>query len=266
MANSIEKRELFNSKSQVHKDAIKKILENEKKILATIGNEPSEVAHKKIGLCEQMIHAATRYIAINELSFSILELKNNDALNEARKILYKAIIYLENVVTNGIDIAFSDIDDKLSLIADYDLAKRYYLVRKLGLCIRLLVDAFGDNSKWKWSFVEIQGRFATVMKNMLDWKQAVKVYFSSDSPDYSTTVFYIRMVRKNLDLSAKEYRDRYELATHRIDDMRAALNYIGAGRRIAMIIEEKEDAEEMKKKYQVWKEKLENDQKKGLAT
>lgn len=266
MANTAEKRDLFNSKSQVHKDSIKKILENEKKMLATIGKDPVEVAHKEIELCELMIHAATLYIAINDLSFSILELRNNDALNEARKILYKAIIYLENIVSNGIDIAFSDLDDRLALIADYPLESRYYLMRKLGLCIRLLVEGFGDNSKWKWSFVEIQGRFTTVMKNMLDWKQANKDYFDSGCESYSTTVFYIRMVRKNLDLSAKEYRDRYELATHRIDDMRAALNYIGAGRKIAMIIDEKNDAEEMKKRYQVWREKLESDQKKGLAT
>ena len=240
MANTAEKRELFNSKSQCHKDSIKKIFENEKKLLAEVGKDPVVTAHKKIELAEIMIHAATLYIAINELSFSILELRNNDALNEARKIIYKAIIYLEDVVSNGIDIPFSDIDDKLELIADYPLDKRYYLVRKLGLCIRLLVDAFGENSKWKWSFVEIQGRFTTVMKNLLDWKQANKDYYDSGSENYTTTVFYI--------------------------DMRAAVNYLGASRRIAVIIDEKSDAEEFKKKAQVWREKLESDQKKGLAT
>ncbi|MCR5123900.1 MAG: hypothetical protein K6B43_01765 [Treponema sp.] len=266
MANTAEKRELFNSKSQCHKDSIKKIFENEKKLLAEVGKDPVVTAHKKIELAEIMIHAATLYIAINELSFSILELRNNDALNEARKIIYKAIIYLEDVVSNGIDIPFSDIDDKLELIADYPLDKRYYLVRKLGLCIRLLVDAFGENSKWKWSFVEIQGRFTTVMKNLLDWKQANKDYYDSGSENYTTTVFYIRLVRKHLEISSKEYRDRYELATHRLDDMRAAVNYLGASRRIAVIIDEKSDAEEFRKKAQVWREKLESDQKKGLAT
>ncbi|MBR6913602.1 MAG: hypothetical protein IKN34_07340, partial [Treponema sp.] len=83
---------------------------------------------------------------------------------------------------------------------------------------------------------------------------------------YTTTVFYIRLVRKHLEISSKEYRDRYELATHRLDDMRAAVNYLGASRRIAVIIDEKSDAEEFKKKAQVWREKLESDQKKGLAT
>ena len=251
MANTAEKRELFNSKSQCHKDSIKKIFENEKKLLAEVGKDPVVTAHKKIELAEIMIHAATLYIAINELSFSILELRNNDALNEARKIIYKAIIYLEDVVSNGIDIPFSDIDDKLELIADYPLDKRY---------------AFGENSKWKWSFVEIQGRFTTVMKNLLDWKQANKDYYDSGSENYTTTVFYIRLVRKHLEISSKEYRDRYELATHRLDDMRAAVNYLGASRRIAVIIDEKSDAEEFKKKAQVWREKLESDQKKGLAT
>jgi len=261
-----ENRELFLTKSKIHKDEINKIFANEKAVLLSISKNPSGVARKKLALSKDMIYAATLYIGINDISVEILGTKNNDALNEARKILYKAIIYLENIVTPYVDIQYSEIEEQLSEIANFTLEERYYLVRKLGLSIKLLIDAFGDNTKWKWSFVEIQGRFTTVMKNLLDWKQASKDYFDSGSSNYDITVFYIRLVKKYLEISAKEYRDRYELSTHRIDDMRLATNYLEASRRLAIIIDEHEDAEEFKKKAQIWRDKLESDQKKGIAS
>mgnify|MGYP006988912838 CR=1 FL=1 len=59
-----------------------------------------------------MIYVATTYIALNNLSVELLDVKNNDMLNDARKILYKAIIYLEEVVTPAIDVQYSEIEDK----------------------------------------------------------------------------------------------------------------------------------------------------------
>lgn len=266
MAITAESRSLFNEKAQVQKDEISKVLADEKKMLSNLGADPIAVAHSKIALSEKMIYIVTLYVAINDLSVEILGVKNNDALNEARKIIYKALIYLEEVVTSYIDVQFSDIEEQLSAISDISLEKRYFISRKLGLSIRLLVEAFGDNSKWKWSFVELYGRFVTIMKNLMDWKQASKNYFDMESPDYEMTVSYIRIVKKYLDTTAKDYRDKYELSTHSIDDMRVALQYVAASRRLALILDEKEDVEELKKKSQVWKDRLESDRKKGIAT
>ncbi len=255
----------FKEKAQVYKDHIEQILASEKKALASLNADQSGIGYKKISLCEAMIGVATEYITINNLSVEILETKNNDALNDARKILYKAIIYLEEVVTDKIDIQYSELEDNIAAIAKNDLAQRYLLVRKLGLTIKLLIDAFGENTKWRWSFVELQGRFATVAKNIIDMKEALKTYFDPSLDSYETTVYFIRLIRKLLSSSAQGYRDRYELSTHRIDDMRLAIQYLVADRRIALLINSKDEAEEIKKKAIVWKEKMEADHKKGIA-
>jgi hypothetical protein len=262
---SNETREMFNEKIKPYRDRIATSLEKEKSILNLIEKDSSGTAYKRLLLAEEMISVATLYMTINNLSVQLLETKNNDALNDARKILYKAIIYLEEIVTNFVDTPYSDLEAKLSEISNAPLEKRYFLIRKLGLAIKLLVDGFGDNTKWKWSFVEMQGRFATVCKNMIDMKQAGKDYFDPRSPDYDTTVFYIRLVRRLLNQSAGQYRDRYELSTHRIDDIRLAINFLVALRRLCLIINEKEEAEEIKKKALVWKEKMDSDQKSGTA-
>jgi hypothetical protein len=47
--------------------------------------------------------------------------------------------------------------------------------------------------------------------------------------------------------------------------MRLAINYLLALRRICILTTEQNEAEELKKKVVVWKEKLENDQKKGIC-
>ena len=264
MAKITEKsRELFAAKMKPYKELVDKSFRKEKDILLLITTDSSGVAYKKLLLAEEMIYICTLYLTINNLSVSILETKNTDALNEGRKILYKAIIYLEEIVTNKIDVPYSDYEDKVAEISNIPLEKRYFIIRKLGLAIRLMIDAYGDNTKWKWAFVELEGRYATVVKNIIDMKLAVKTYFEPRSLDYDVTVYYVRLIKKLLDKSATGYRDRYELSTKRLDDMRLAINYLLALRRICVLFADKEEAEELKKKIIVWKTKMESDQKSG---
>ena len=139
------------------------------------------------------------------------------------------------------------------------------IIRKLGLAITILKDAFGDNSKWKWSFVELEGRFSTIAKNLIDMRSSVKDYFDPHSEDYETTVLYIRLITKLLTDSATAYRDKYELSTRRIDDMRNAIKYLLALRKLNVAIGNSEQAEEIKKKAIVWKDKMDSDHKSGLS-
>lgn len=260
-----ESREVFSEKMQPYKEMVDEAFAKEKEILASITKDSSGTGYKKLILCEQMIYISTLYLVINNLSVTILDAKNTDALNDARKTLYKAIIYLEDIVTDTIDAPFADYEDKLAAISNTPLEKRYYLVRKLGLAIRLVIDAYGDNTKWKWSFVELEGRFATVAKNMLDMKEGIKVYFDPRNPDFDNTVYYIRLIKKLFDKSATGYRDKYELSTKRQDDMRLGINYLLGLRRINILLNEKAEAEELKKKIIVWKAKFEKDQKQGVC-
>ena len=118
MATSSEKREEFNEKAKPIKNAIKEVLEKEKKELSEVKKNPDGVAYRKLMLADQMIYLATLYMAVNTLSVQILDFKNNDSLNDARKTIYKALIYLEEVVSNTVDCAYSDLEDKLATIAD----------------------------------------------------------------------------------------------------------------------------------------------------
>ena len=260
-----EDRELFKKEAKQYEDLIKAELDKEKEMLATMKGDAVGVEYKKLILAEQMIYIATLYNAINSASVKILDVKNNDALNEGRKILYKSIIYLEEIVTNIINAAQSDVSEKLEAVANTPLEKRYFLIRKLGLAIQMIIDAFGDNSKWKWSFVELEGRFAVVAKNFYDFKEYIKAYFDPNNPDNENSILYLRLIRTLLDKSANAYRDKYELSSRRLDDMKAAINFLLALRRVSVALGESETAEELKKKAMTWKEKMEADQKAGKS-
>ena len=212
-----------------------------------------------------MIYLATVQMSINNISVEMLEVKNNDILNDARKSLYKAIIYLEDVVSNTVDCPYSDIESKILPIKEVSITRRLDIIRKLGLALDLLVDAFGENSKWKESFVEMRGRHAVVAKNLVDMKQAVKDYFDHNSPVYEDTILYVRLIRELLSKCANDYRDRYELASKRVDDMRMAVNLLIALRRIAMVMNDSEESENIRKKALAWKTKMESDEKKGIS-
>ena len=260
-----QNRDLFAAKMQPYKDNIDNICEKEKNMLAVMAKDKTGLSYKRVLLAEQMIYVTTLYVHINNLSVEILSIKNTDALNEARKTLYKAIIYLEETVTDFIDAPFADYEDKVAEIANIPLAKRYELSRKLGLAIRLVMDGYGDNTKWRWTFIELNGRFATVAKNMIDMKAATKIYFDPRNPDYDTVVYYLRLIKKLLGESAAGYRDRYELSTRRLDDIRLGINYLIGLRRIQIALNESAEAEETKKKAIVWKAKMDADQKKGRS-
>lgn len=262
---SEETRLHFNETILPYKSKITAVLQKEKTMLNGMHKCDIDYENKKLLLCEDMIYIATLYMAQNSLSLKIMEVKNNDALNDARKILYKAIIYLEDIVTNMIDCSFSDLFPYYEKIKSISISRRYMIIRKLGLSIAMLKDAFGDNSKWKWSFVELEGRFTTVTKNLIDMKSAVKDYFDPNSNDYETTVLYIRLVTKLLNDSANAYRDKYELSTRRIDDMRNGIKYLLALRKLHISLGNVDSVEEIKKKAMVWKDKMDADAKAGTS-
>jgi hypothetical protein len=198
---------------------------------------------------------------LNALSISMLGVKNESYLNEARKCLYKSIIYLEEAVTSYIDAPFSDYEENLKSIEMIDDMHRYHLVRKLGFSIDSVEDSFGDNSKWKWSFVELLGRFATVAKNLLDLKSIFK-NLDPRVEGYNERLNWISFVKNLLQSAADKYREKYELVTQRIDDIKLAINYLSALKRLHVALNDAPNLDVIKKKIEVWSAKMETDLRK----
>ncbi|MDR3020992.1 MAG: hypothetical protein LBU66_08870 [Treponema sp.] len=254
-------RHAYNEKVKNYISIAKALLKTEKEILSETRKDTPDAPIKKIALADEMLNLTSNYLAVNGVSQAVLKVKNEESLNDARKSIYKAVIYLEEVVSNYIDNPYSDYEEKVKAIESYDHNQRYFLIRKMGLAIDLLEQAYGDNSKWRWTFVELEGRFSAVAKNIMDLRN-VYTNSSPDSPYYDSTYYHLRLIKKLLSQSADRYREKYELSTGQMSDFKTGISFLGALRRLHIILAENEDAESVKKKLAIWKTKFETDMKK----
>ncbi|MDR1574585.1 MAG: hypothetical protein LBS37_01145 [Treponema sp.] len=258
---SNDERRMYNEKIKKYKAAAAALLSREKTVLMTIKNDQDGAAFKRFSLADEMLDLVSNYIIIDGVSRSVLKVKNEDALNDGRKSLYKSLIYLEETVGTLVDAPFSEYEEMIAAIETVSAAERYLLVRKMGLAINLLENAYGYNTKWKWAFVELEGRYAAAAKNSIDLRNA---FANSDprSPNYESTVYHLRLVKKLLAQAADRYREKYELSTGRIDDFKQGMTFLSALRRLHLLLGDREEAETVKKKLDIWSIKLEKDLKK----
>jgi hypothetical protein len=261
-----ERQKKFSEKIVLYDGKIKAILKKEDTVLKNLPRVPEEAAVSRLGLAENMFDLTSYYVIECKIFHLIFNKQNEDLLNEARKILYKGVAYIEELVSPWIDVPFSDYGDKVAMLAGVSRERRYMIIRKMGLAIDLLKDVFGDNSKWKWSFVILDGRLAAVAKNMLDMRNTV-VNLDPRSDGYETTVFHLRTAKRLLALAAERFREKYELSSHMTEDFQQAINFLNALKRLCILVDERSEAEELKRTVEVWGNKLREDirRKKGAT-
>ncbi len=259
---SAEAKKRYSEKIKEYKNKIELMLQFERGTLQQIKNNIPGANYKRLSLSNNSLNILSNYILMNELSVSLLGIKNDGYLNEARKCCYKSIIYLEEVVSTGIDVPFSDYEEGLNSISAFSDKSRYQLLVKLGFSLDSVKEGFGENSKWKWSFVELEGRYAVVAKNMLD----MKTFIGKLDPrveGYSERLAHLNLAKRLLDNAANRYREKYELSTHHFDDMKLAINYLSALRRLHILLSESDEMDVIKRKIEIWKNKMESDMKKA---
>lgn len=259
---SAEAKAQYSERVKAYKHDTEAILQREKNLLRVLEKDDSGAAYKRITLADERMNLASYYLLLNRISVALLGIKNESFLNDARKSCYESIIYLEDVVTGLTDVPFSDYEEKLEEIEGFDDANRYALVRKLGFTIHAVQDAFGDNTKWKWSFVELEGRLSTIAKNLIDLKKLV-AGLDPRADKYEQRLAHLNLTKELLQHSADRYREKYELSTLRMDDFKQAIAYLGALRRVHMILSEATQAEVIKKKMEVWRAKMEDDERRS---
>lgn len=249
--NDVEKQRHYDEKARLYEEKIKKLEKNEPAILEKCRRNSSGAALALWSLADEMLNLASNHLALNGICRSVFGIRDEEALNEARKDISKAIIYIENVVTGKIDVPFSEYSGNLAELAPVSAESKYLMVRKIGIAIELLKYGYGDNTKWRWTFIDIEGRYTAVAKNLLDLRKALSSNDPS-SPDYEPIHYHLHLIKLLLEQQAHHFQERFSIATKRADDLRLALNFLGALRQMLVLTNLHNDAEEIKKKYDVW--------------
>ncbi len=260
---SAEAKKRYAEKIREYKNEIEAIQYRSKELDMSIqkAEQASENdSYKRFDLAGEYLDLVSYYILMSSLSLSLLGIKNEGHLNEARKCCYNSIICLEKIVSSYLDVPFSEYEEKLASIQEFDDKKKYNLAKKLGFSIDSVVAGFGENSKWKWSFVELEGRYAIITKNMIN----LKTFISRLDPrveGYSERLNHLNLCKRLLQQSSDRYREKYELSTLRLDDIKQAILFLSTLRRLHILLGETDESEVVKKKIDIWKTKMESDQK-----
>jgi hypothetical protein len=232
------------------------LLQKESEILDASRSDPANAAGKLFGLSDEMLNLASYYFIFNSLSLTILKNRSEEALNEARKTIYKAVIYLESNVTGRVSASYSEYEVHTKGLAGVvDAQSRLNMVKKLGFAIDLLEEAYGSNSKWKWSFVELEGRFAAVAKNMLELSSIV-ASLDPRSDAYEPTTRHLAIVKRLLADVSAQYRDRHNLFTKRVEDLQTARNFLDALRYLHTTLGESAEADIVKKQSDLFEARI----------
>jgi hypothetical protein len=201
------------------------------------------------------------YCAMTDISLNLLGYKNESFLDIGRKSLYKALILIEGVVSSTVDLPLHENYELLSSLENFSDKDRLGLIRKVGYTINLLEDRYGANSKWKWSFVEIEGRYAVIAKNLFNFRRYQKMN-NPNIEGFDDRYDYLLLMKDLLLKSSNRYREKYELTNHSPEDMKKAIDTLRALKRIHILFKENSDVQSIAKRIELWSQKLEADMKK----
>jgi hypothetical protein len=246
-----KEREDYQSRIDLYKSKLEeihtKIKENNIAVVKDKNREPI----LRISNANLFLNLITMYCGMNELSVLLLGVKNTAYLEKARQLVYEAIMNIEKVVTNYLDVPFSEYAEQINKISDMTDNDRLTLIKKLGYSIDCVKENLGENTKWRWSFVEIEGRMAVVTKNIFDLRKYQKL----DDPremGFQERRAHLAIVQRLLLNSSQSYREKFELTTKDIEDLKKAIDFQKSLLRISQIIGDADKVENCKKQIEVW--------------
>jgi hypothetical protein len=200
------------------------------------------------------------YFKMNDLSVEMLGIKNNKFLDTARSDFSKILAIMIETVGKDIDRSLKENDDYLEKISRINPKQILDLLRNLDQCMLGLKNRYGEDSKWKWSFVELQAKMAVIIKNITPFSDIAKLR------DPRVEFFYERRdlmqyCKDSLTESAKQYRGKYEMAGKARDDLKKSIEYLSALRKIHLLFKEEADAAKLKTTIDAAKQALESEDK-----
>lgn len=200
------------------------------------------------------------FLNMNKTSLSMLKIRNERFLNDARKEFYKVLQYYEEILGKDIDRPLKENNQYLEKIERLNPKQILDLIKELHSLFENIVKGFGEGSKWKWSFVELRARVAVITKNIINFSDIQK-YRDPRSEYYYERQELLNLCKNSLSNAAKEYRNKYELSTKSSEDIIKSIELLTALRRIHILFGESEEAEKLKNTIEALRVRLETDEK-----
>lgn len=250
-AECLKMQESYQKALKIYKDEIDSI---ENKLLKK--NNEFEIKEDKLKLAMLYIKTTSYLCAISAISNNYLKSKPEVILNEGRKNIITAIVLLEAVFSNQVDRELLHNEDVHEYFSDKITDEwKYKFITSFGYTISYLKYIYGDDSKWKWNFIEISTRFSIIIKNMINYK----TYLRDLNPNIEGYEYRVKLMRLNKKLlveSAESYKMKYELVDKMASNMQMAINISSVLKKVHMYLNEMDEANKQKKTSDLWHKQL----------
>jgi len=243
-------------------------VEIEEKYKSIKGIETKKKKVKNISLyynfeiIREYLSIITIYIDMSDASLELLNIKNELFLNNSRKEIYKVFHLMEEIVSNHIDRSLKENSEYLKKIDRINPDQILNYIKNIIDIRKKMVEKFGDGSKWKWSFVELQGRLAVIIKNFINFSDLQK-YRDPRTEFYHSRQQLLKLCKQHINEAAKQYRNKYEVSGKVPGDMLKAIDLLSSLRRISVLMREPEEAEKLKNTIEALRVRMESDEKKN---
>ncbi|MCP4133298.1 MAG: hypothetical protein GY754_20180 [bacterium] len=240
------------------KDARKEAEETNKHIKTLLVKKKKAAnieSYYNMEIATYMMDVISLYLKMNSLSLEMLGIKNDKFLTESRKDFYKVIQLMEEIVGADIDRTLRANNEYLVKIDKFNPEQILHYVQRIHKFFVELKNGIGGDSKWKWSFVELQARVAVITKNITNFSDFAKLR------DPRTEYYYDRrelmqLCKDELAEAAKQYRTKYELSGKARDDLKKSIELLAALRKIHVLFGEDAEATRLKNTIDATKQAL----------
>jgi hypothetical protein len=168
---------------------------------------------------------------------------------------------LEEIAGTEIDRPLVDNKEFLKKIEKVTIRQILQISQKVLYVFDTLLEKMGENNKFKWSFVDLYVRIATVMKNMINFSDIEK-YRDIRNPFFRDRQELIRLCKTTLEEAAKQARQKYEMTSLAPGEMKKAIDLVSALRKINILYGETDESQKNKTLIDALNARLEEEEKK----
>ncbi len=221
---------------------------------------PRIAEYKKLEMVFEYLKIIMLYVSMNDASVEMLQMRNESFLNEGRKTFYKVMQLLEDIVGADIERSLNENKEYLAKIDRVTPLQLLRLVQRVNNALTTLIDRMGAGSKWKWSFVDVYGRIAVIIRNIINFNDTQK-FRDPRTEFYAERLELVQLCKDTLKDAAQQYRTKYEQSTKATGDLLKSIELLTALRRIHVLFGESDDASKIKMTIDALRQRIEDDEK-----
>ena len=206
---------------------------------------PAIAGYYSLELAHHEMDAIDNFLKMNDLSVEMLGIRNSNFLDAARKGFYKLVQYMEEIVGADIDRSLKENDEYLAVINRLNPRQILDFIQRIHGVLNSLKNKFGQDSKWKWSFVELQARLAVITRNITSFSEIAK-FRDPRSEFFNERKELMQLCKETLTEAAKQYRTKYEMVGKTREDLIKSIEFLSALRKIYVLFGEDVEAVKLK--------------------